>query len=81
MIVVIGVRSGFIWDKVRFRAMEKSEEIVGHLLGTKRFWINKNQSVTVRMSKNEMWEVGDKVDDLSKLLTINNQLKFNWDWV
>ena len=77
---VTGVRQGWLWDKVKFTAEEKHLARFGSVFGDKVFWIGKDNSVTLRMSKNDMWEVGDKTEDLTSIITMHNQDKFNWKW-
>lgn len=78
---VRAVRRGVFWDKVQFQATKRHEAYFDTLLGEKVFWMNKGDIVTLRMSKDIMWEVGDQARSLSVLITSCNQTKFYWDWV
>lgn len=76
----IGVRSGIIFDNVCFRATKQHEAIFGTLMGDKVFWVAKNEEFTLKMSKDEMWERGDRAKSLAALITNFNQHKFSWEW-
>lgn len=79
-IKVVGVRRGWIYDKVRFRANKLHEATFGTLIGDKTFYMEEGDEVTLRMSKDDMWEVGEKAKSLAHLITPHNQTKFYWDW-
>lgn len=76
----IGVRSGIIFDKVSFQATKLHEASYDTIMGTKIFFVEKNEEFTLKMSKNEMWKIGDKAKNLEKLITNFNQFKFAWYW-
>jgi hypothetical protein len=79
-IYVRAVRHGIFWDKVQFVATKHHEAYFETLIGEKVFWVNKGDCVTLRMSKDDFWEVGDRARSLSALITCHNQTKFPWDW-
>jgi hypothetical protein len=76
----IDVRSGIIFNKVRFRATKNHQAIYGTLMGDKVFLVSKGEEFVLKMSKNEMWEKGDKARNFGGLITNFNQFKFNWYW-
>jgi hypothetical protein len=76
----IGVRPGIIFDKVRFRATKKHQAIYSTLMGDKVFWVSKGEEFVLKMSKNDMWEKGDRARNFSCLITSFNQHKFSWYW-
>ena len=79
-IKVISVRRGWFYHKVRFKANKLHEYHIGTFIGDKTFYMNDGDEVTLQMSKDDMWEIGDKVKSLGSLVTVSNQTKFYWDW-
>lgn len=78
--VIKQITSGIVRDKILFEA-EKDESVnFGHFLGTKEFWISKGNRVSLKFFKTHTYCVGDTIK-LSNLITPNNQLKFNWQWI
>ena len=76
----MGVRSGLIFDKVRFRATKFHKATYETIMGTKVFYVEEDEEFTLKMSKDEMWKNGDKAKNLNVLITNINQFKFNWYW-
>ncbi len=79
-IVVRAIRHGIFFDKVQFQATKRHEAYLDTFIGEKVFYMNEDECITLRMSKDDFWEVGDKAKSLSVLITSNNQTKFSWDW-
>jgi hypothetical protein len=58
----------------------KAESVdVGHLLGTKRFWMDRGERVRLRIPKSWCLREGDTVE--LERLVIHAQTKFSWSWV
>lgn len=79
-LVVTGVRSGLFFDKVRFQANCYHECVFGSMLGDKVFYLNQGDAITIRRSKDDMYQVGQLIDHLGSLITMSNQTKFPWFW-
>lgn len=79
-LICIGVRRGLIWDKVRFKANKKHTATFFTMMGDKTYYVEEDQEFTIRMPKDDMWEVGNKTKKLSTLITNFNSHKFYWYW-
>lgn len=79
-IVCVAVRPGLFKDRVKFCAYNDHEAVFGTFFGDKVFYMKKGDFVTLKMSKNDMWEVGDEVKSLVRLVNMSNQTNFCWKW-
>lgn len=79
-LICIGVRRGIFWDKVRFRASKEHTATFFTMMGDRTYYVEENEEFTLRMSKDDMWEIGDKTKQLHKLITSLNSYKFSWYW-
>jgi len=80
MIKAIDVKRGWFRDSVLFEADSYHECSFGSLFGTRVFWMNDGDRVRLKMPKGQNWIVGDKVKHLSRLVNMDNQDKFSWNY-
>lgn len=78
-IKIKNIKRGLIWDTVVFEANSYIFTKFDTFLGTKKFWLNEKERVILKQKKWK-WFENDKIEDLSRLITSNNQTKFNWEW-
>lgn len=79
-IIAKRVKKGIFFDKVQFEANILEKASFETFFGTKIFYLDKNDTVTLSVSKDKMWEPGDKAKSLAALITSGNQTKFPWYW-
>jgi hypothetical protein len=79
-IKAIKVRRGLFKDKVQFQATENTTATFDTFIGKKQFFMDKGDLITLKVVKDDMWEVGDKAKSLYALITSWNQDKFSWRW-
>jgi hypothetical protein len=76
--IVKKIRSGWFRDQVKLYASEFQEATFGGMLGSKTFWINEGDTVTMRLPKSWMLEEGEEIS--LERLVMYNQDKFGWHW-
>ena len=66
-------------EVVVLEASQRESVRLGHLLGTKRFWVDKGERVRMSIPKSWCATEGDDLD--LERLVFQDQLKFDWEWV